>query len=662
LSISVGEDGRVLLHCHAGCAPEGIVAALGLEMRDLFPLDSARSAAHIAYDYRDEHGNLLYQSIRFCSNGAKDFRQRRPDGAGGWIWKMQGVRRLCYRLNKLQGKEAIVIVEGEKDADRLWSIGLPATTNSGGAGKWQEDLTKQIVAAGAKRIVVLPDNDPPGEAHGRQVARSCHDAGLFVKLLPLPDLPSRGGDVSDWLDAGKTKAELLSLIRNAPPFNPDAHLVAKSVSLELTSLSELLSEPDDAIQWLVEDRIPWGSVVLLAGKPKAGKSVLARNLAYAVATGHRWLGHPTESGTVWYLALEDKRSELRRHFRMMGARAEQDVPIKILTGQAPEDILRKLHELAAKDKPALIIVDTLQRLIQAKDMSDYAEVTTRFAPILKLARDTNASVMVVHHAKKAGEGMDAILGSTALAGSVDNVFMLSRGEQYRSLSSIQRIGDDLEPAVVMMDKDTGHCSLAGSEKDMKTNDAAAKLLEVLNGQAEPVTERWLRDQVEAHPTDQARALRTLFRRGHVQRSGAGKRGDPFVYQAVVNQPHPDTERIKISGSRDLEKSPLDLNQKKLLETNDLSPKSISGSSGSIRYLDPENHLFPDPASADLAPVRTAAEGHLRLVATSEVKTGTTGHQRTRIEPIATSVYSGSEDYERAGFTPEPTEGEDDDGV
>jgi 5S rRNA maturation endonuclease (ribonuclease M5) len=547
LSVTEGKDGRILLHCHANCETRSIVTAMALDMADLFPAKDRIGLGEptAIYDYRDEHGTLRYQSLRYPSSfdGKKTFRQRRPDQTGGWIWKMEGVRRLVYRLNQLQGKNAVIIVEGEKDADRLWSLGLPATTNSGGAGKWRDDLTVQLSDAGIKRVVVLPDNDPPGEAHGLQIARSCDDAGLFVKRILLPDLPEKG-DVSDWLDAGHTKAELVAIIKNAPPFKAHASVVIKP-KLELTSLADLLQEPDDAIEWLVDDRIPGGGLVLLAGKPKAGKSTLARTLAFCVAAGEPWLGHHVVCGPVWYLALEDKRSEVRSHFRRMGATGTE--PLLVLVGEAPQQCLELLQARAKDEKPILIIVDTLQRLIQVKDMSDYAEVTTKFSPLLKLCRETGAACVVVHHANKYGEGLDCILGSTALSGSVDNIFIMGRGEYERTLQSIQRIGDDLEPTVITHDHETGHMALAGSKREAEIGRAAELIIEALRDEPEAQTETWLRDHVEATPKSQAAALRMAVRRNWIYRVGEGRRGAPYVYGLVSRSPAPPKREYVVSA-------------------------------------------------------------------------------------------------------------------
>ena len=171
------------------------------------------------YDYISATGNLVYQSVR---KDPKKFYQRRPDAKGNWINDLKGVAPIPYRLPELQRAlergETVIIVEGEKDADRLHGLGLTATTNSGGAGKWGEDHSKYF-PAGAK-VIILPDNDEPGRKHGQSVARSLHARGCIVKIIDLPDLPPKG-DVSDWLDAGHTKAELFELIQAAQTWTPE---------------------------------------------------------------------------------------------------------------------------------------------------------------------------------------------------------------------------------------------------------------------------------------------------------------------------------------------------------------------------------------------------------------------------------------------------------
>jgi putative DNA primase/helicase len=219
LSVGSGNDGKILMVCHAGCKTKDILSAVGLSFSDLFADEkqsNGKPKIVEQYDYRDEAGILLYQSVRM---EPKTFRQRKPDPSGGWIWKLNGVRRVLYRLPKLleaDSRQTVFVVEGEKDVDRLRSLGLVATCNVGGAGKWKEDYNEPL---SGRRVVIFPDNDDAGRKHAEQVSGSLREVAESVRILSLPKLPEKG-DVSDWLDAGGSKDELLRLAEEAPVWEP----------------------------------------------------------------------------------------------------------------------------------------------------------------------------------------------------------------------------------------------------------------------------------------------------------------------------------------------------------------------------------------------------------------------------------------------------------
>jgi len=152
------------------------------------------------YPYKDEAGQLLFEVVRKMP---KDFRQRRPDGAGGWIWNLKGVQRVLYRLpevlSAVQEGRIVYLVEGEKDADNLAQLGLVATTNPGGAGKWRKEYTETLSGT---TVVLLRDNDKAGEGHVETVTEALQGVVAEIRVVELPDLPS-GGDVSDWIEAMK---------------------------------------------------------------------------------------------------------------------------------------------------------------------------------------------------------------------------------------------------------------------------------------------------------------------------------------------------------------------------------------------------------------------------------------------------------------------------
>ncbi len=253
LSISESDDGKVLLHCHAGCKVAMIVTALSLTIKDLFPPKKAKKQSRLvaAYGYTDEKATLLYEKVRY---EPKSFSQRRPDGQGGWIWNLGAgwytssngawtaiagatnpkqqptdtavwfpeVRKVLYRLpgviNAVSQKLPVYFVEGEKDVENLVNLGFTATTNQCGAGEaW--DPAYGACLKGAS-VVIIPDDDPPGLEHAEKYATALSGIAAEVKLVRLPNLPTGGKDVSDWIAAGHTKMELEVLVAATQPYVP----------------------------------------------------------------------------------------------------------------------------------------------------------------------------------------------------------------------------------------------------------------------------------------------------------------------------------------------------------------------------------------------------------------------------------------------------------
>jgi len=171
------------------------------------------------YEYRDRDGAPLFQVVRY---DPKDFRQRRPDGRGGWEWRLGQVRRVLFRLPELieaigQGR-TVYIAEGEKGVNALASLGVAATCSPGGAGKWSSEYNSALAGAD---VVILPDNDEPGDRHAEQVAAAVRPLARSVRVLSLPGLPLKG-DVADWIAAGGTAAQLEDLAARAPEAEANA--------------------------------------------------------------------------------------------------------------------------------------------------------------------------------------------------------------------------------------------------------------------------------------------------------------------------------------------------------------------------------------------------------------------------------------------------------
>ena len=227
----VGSSGSVGAVCHSqDCAYDDILRGLGVLSRTANREegsrnarkgrpDTARARIVATYDYRDGRGELLFQVVRFTPKG---FRQRRPDGTGGWKWSTKGVERVLYRLPELLAAdrdETVFVCEGEKDADNLAALGLVATTAPGGAGKWGQ--VSDLSALAGRTVVALPDNDPKqqGLRHCEDVAASLATVASSVKALSLPGLAPTGEDVSDWIGYGGTAERLMELARACPEWN-----------------------------------------------------------------------------------------------------------------------------------------------------------------------------------------------------------------------------------------------------------------------------------------------------------------------------------------------------------------------------------------------------------------------------------------------------------
>jgi putative DNA primase/helicase len=184
----------------------------------------------VAYPYRDATGGLILEAVRMKPPWPGRFMQRCPNGERWngetqWKWSVKhivGHDCLLYRLPELLASAAqgvtVFVVEGEKDADNLAALGLIATTNIGGAGKWRADYAQYFAG---RHVVVLPDNDEAGEAQAHDVATSLHGVATSLRVYRLPGLLPKG-DVSDWLADGGTRDELLWQAREAPLWEPPA--------------------------------------------------------------------------------------------------------------------------------------------------------------------------------------------------------------------------------------------------------------------------------------------------------------------------------------------------------------------------------------------------------------------------------------------------------
>ena len=451
LAIREGDDGRALLHCHAQCDTADVLAQLGLEPRDLFPDQDTgppRSSIATTYDYTDEHDNLLFQVVR---KQPKGFYQRRPDGSGGWVNKLGDCRRVLYRLPELVAADAddwVFLVEGEKDTDRLRSLGLVATTVPGGAGKWRDEYTGSLQG---RQVVVIPDNDEPGRTHADSVATALYGHARDIKVLPLPGVPEHS-DVSDWLEDGHTRDELLALVESTRTSDPASVQSVQNVHTQavpsvnklntLITWAEDLPEPED-----LADRQIWGpfasrgALALWSGIAGVGKSTLAYGLAVHAARGEEFGGLQLPDQGVKVLLLDLETPEALRSAKLdaitEGSRPIGQIAFWNETARVSvNDLIRAIRE----GETSLVIIDTLSIAFPVDSEDDNAAATEQMRSIKRVAAETDAAVIAIHHLGKGEQtegGVYSARGASARPAAADIVVSITHHKEEADVVTLR---------------------------------------------------------------------------------------------------------------------------------------------------------------------------------------------------------------------------------
>jgi putative DNA primase/helicase len=348
-SLSIRQNnGKVLVKCHAGCTQQDVINEL--KARGLWGDNGQEKARVVAtYDYVDENKTLLFQVCRF---EPKDFRQRRPDGNDGWIWNLKGVRRVLYKLpdiiEAVEAGRPVFIVEGEKDAEKLHGIGLDATTNAGGAGKWLTEYNDYLKNS---QVVIIPDNDEPGRKHAKDVAKSLYGITSNIKIIELPDLPETA-DVSDWFRLNWTTADdLRVLVDSCPPWQPPpeeskitAELISEGLKLsDWGNAKRLVERHGDDLRycystkiWFNYDGVRWVEDTTGETERRAKDTV---QQIYAEASEE---DNEKERKTIAKHALSSESSAKIRAM-LESAQSEPGIPVELKQLDTKEFVLNSLN-------------------------------------------------------------------------------------------------------------------------------------------------------------------------------------------------------------------------------------------------------------------------------------------------------------------------------
>lgn len=406
LSLTEG-DGRALVHCHAGCSVDAVMFALGLDMADLFDAkaEADRPVIVATYPYTDEDGELLFEVVRYAPKG---FRQRRPDGSGGWDWKLGDVRRPLWRLpavvDAVRDGTRVFVVEGERDVLALERQGEVATCNPGGAGKWRPEHTETL--RGAAWVVVVADADGPGRRHARDVAAALRPVVGGLDLVQ----PVGAKDIAELLGSGRTldDVEWLDDVEPDEPPEPPAAANGHDPDYDPGPVPD-----DDEIRPFVPTVIDFsvpvepprflhrmlyaGGLTSLQGEPGSAKTFVALWLsAQLVAQGM----------VVVYFDEEGGEEIVRERLVLLGAdegAVRSNLRYFPFEGRTWNHLdLAALDELLDREPSALAVFDSMADFLVAAGRSeDSAQDVTWFVnTVLRPFRVRGVAQLVLDHLPK----------------------------------------------------------------------------------------------------------------------------------------------------------------------------------------------------------------------------------------------------------------------
>lgn len=414
----------VVIKCHAGCAADDVVSTIGLTMADLFdqPADKVRGKTEVArYQYTDADGTVLFEKVRYVP---KSFIIT-PPGA---------VRNLAekplYRLPELhpaiQAGKPVILVEGEKDADRVASMGYTATCNFDGAGKFNKPEYAEYLRGAT--VVIIADNDDAGFRHADQAKAFLERAGITVAVK----IAAQGKDVSDHLDAGLGMDDLKPYpgldTDDLKPYPTTAAGPGESgKGLKLRTATDLELPPPT--QWLGMGWLPRSAITVMVGEEGIGKSLLWVLVAARVTTGRPFppFGMPArEPADVVVIVTEDSASEVMARLELAGAdmtriiffAAENDGSGTPVFGSGFEGDMLLFDALLEQRgiKPAMVVVDAwLDTVAGNLIIRDTQQARAALHPWKQLATKHNLAVLLVTHTNRTeSTSIRDLMGGTAV--------------------------------------------------------------------------------------------------------------------------------------------------------------------------------------------------------------------------------------------------------
>jgi len=407
-------------------------------------------------------------------------------------------------------------------------------------------------------------------------SRSGYDMAMADLLAAHKFIPAAAAAILRRMPSGKGADASDSYLRHTiskaftAPESGESEELAKEHHFTLISAHDVLAAEDVEQSWTWDGILPDGGMSLLVAKPKVGKTTLAFNLAVAVSRGADFLNRKTEQGPGVYLALEEKKGEIKKKLTAAGITNE---PLRFHFGSAPLNAMAEVEPLLVETKAKLLVIDVLQKFCRLRDLNDYAIVTNALEPLMAAARKQGCHILLTHHAGKADRADgDDILGSTGLLGGVDTSIHIKKRDKRRTFFTIQRYGDDTEETVIELNED-GSLEAKGTRQDVEVDETLRPLLDALKNTG-PMTLTELHEAVEKSRNVVLKAANLLAEKHLIEKSGSGKKNDPYKYSVLL---YSDTNEYTNTESKII---PNPAESKKESCTDDFDVFSLTdGSSG-----------------------------------------------------------------------------------
>ncbi|HEX3037065.1 MAG TPA: AAA family ATPase [Thermodesulfobacteriota bacterium] len=266
-------------------------------------------------------------------------------------------------------------------------------------------------------------------------------------------------------------------------------------AFEFNTLSweELIGLEEPEIEFLIQDLLPTSCLILIAGKPKLGKSLLALYMALCVGNGLSLWEKKVTKGKVLFISTEDGHVRLKKRvWKMLGNPKEHKPQFEFYVGECvltKPEVFGALQAKVEEFKPQLIVLDPLINLFRDKELNSAEDMNEVLRPLQTLAKEHNASVLVIHHARKSGsdESIDTVQGSITIGGVADGLLILKnlRSENEEKKATLEVILKDAEiPQKVVLKLDERlRWDIEGNFEEVESNSLEKQVIEAL--QQEP---------------------------------------------------------------------------------------------------------------------------------------------------------------------------------